>query len=162
VTRYPQGPAASPGFLLWHLTLAWQRAITAALEPLDLTHVQFVLLACAWWLGRQGQVPNQLQLARQAGTDVKMTSQVVRRLEFKGLLQRQVDPGDSRARRLRLTAKGDRLAGRAIAAVEQADARFFGTEATEVTSLLQRLLGQRLPRGRATAPAGGDAQHSGP
>jgi DNA-binding MarR family transcriptional regulator len=157
VTRYPQGPAASPGFLLWHLTLAWQRAIAAVLEPLGLTHVQFVLLACAWWLGRQGQVPNQLQLARQAGTDVKMTSQVVRRLEAKGLLDRQVDPGDTRARRLRLTAAGDRLARRAIAAVEQADAEFFGTDAAEVTSLLQRLLGQRLPRDRATAPAGGRA-----
>ena len=44
VTRYPQGPAASPGFLLWHLTLAWQRAVTAVLEPLQLTHVQ----SCCW------------------------------------------------------------------------------------------------------------------
>lgn len=157
VTRYPEGPAASPGFLLWHLTLAWQRAVTAVLEPLGLTHVQFVLLACAWWLGRQGEVPNQLQLARQAGTDVKMTSQVVRRLEAKGLLDRRVDPGDSRARRLRLTAAGDRLARRAIAAVEEADAEFFGAEAVEVTSLLQRLLGQRLPRDRTTASAGGGA-----
>jgi DNA-binding MarR family transcriptional regulator len=157
VTRYPQGPAASPGFLLWHLTLAWQRAVAAVLEPLGLTHVQFVLLACAWWLGRQGQVPNQLQLARQAGTDVKMTSQVVRRLEAKGLLDRQVDPDDTRARRLRLTAAGDRLARRAIAAVEEADAKFFGAETTEATALLQRLLGQRLPRDRATAPAGDGA-----
>ena len=149
VTRYPEGPAASPGFLLWHLTLAWQRAVAAVLAPLDLTHVQFVLLACAWWLGRQGQVPNQLQLARQAGTDVKMTSQVVRRLEAKGLLQHQVDPGDSRARRLRLTAAGPRLARRAIAAVEQADARFCGTEAAALTALLQHMLGPRLPRDRA-------------
>jgi DNA-binding MarR family transcriptional regulator len=157
VTRYPEGPAASPGFLLWHLTLAWQRAVTAVLEPLDLTHVQFVLLACAWWLGSQGQVPNQLQLARQAGTDVKMTSQVLRRLEAKGLLQRQVDPADTRARRLRLTAAGTRLAQRAITAVEQADAQFFGTEAAAVTSLLQRMIGHGLPRDRATALTGGGA-----
>jgi DNA-binding MarR family transcriptional regulator len=156
-TRYPEGPAASPGFLLWHLTLAWQRAVTAVLEPLQLTHVQFVLLACTWWLGSQGQVPNQLQLARQAGTDVKMTSQVVRRLEAKGLLQRQVDPDDSRARRLRLTAEGQRLAQRAIAAVEETDARFFGAEATALTGMLQRLLGPGLPRDRATAPVGGGA-----
>ena len=145
VTRYPEAPAASPGFLLWHLTLAWQRAVAAVLEPLGLTHVQFVLLACAWWLGGHGQVPNQLQLARQAGTDVKMTSQVVRRLEAKGLLERQVDPDDSRARRLRLTAEGQRLARRAIAAVEETDARFFGAEAAALTAPLQRLLGPRLP-----------------
>jgi DNA-binding MarR family transcriptional regulator len=144
VTRYPEGPAASPGFLLWHLTLAWQRAVTAVLEPLQLTHVQFVLLACTWWMSRQGQVPNQLQLARQAGTDVKMTSQVVRRLEAKGLLERQVDPDDSRARRLRLTAEGQRLARRAIAAVEETDARFFEAEAGALTALLQRMLGPGL------------------
>ena len=157
VTRYPQGPAASPGFLLWHLTLAWQRAVTAVLEPLGLTHVQFVLLACAWWLASQGQVPNQLQLARQAGTDVKMTSQVVRRLEAKGLLERAVDPDDTRARRLRLTTEGDRLARRAVTAVEQADAEFFGPEAAAITALLQRMIGHGLPRDRAPAQTGGGA-----
>ena len=145
VTRYPEGPAASPGFLLWHLTLAWQRSVTAALEPMGLTHVQFVLLACAWWLAEQGRVPNQLQLARQAGTDVKMTSQVVRRLEAKGLLERQVDPDDTRARRLRLTAGGRGLAERAVAAVERADTEFFGTRAGAATTLLRDLLGPGLP-----------------
>jgi hypothetical protein len=32
----------------------WQREITAALAPLGLTHVQFVLLAAAWWLNSRG------------------------------------------------------------------------------------------------------------
>ena len=144
-TRYPEGPATSPGFLLWHVTLAWQRAVTAVLDPLGLTHVQFVLLVSAWWLGSHDQVPNQQRLARHAGTDVKMTSQVVRRLEAKGLLERAVDPGDTRARRLRLTPQGRRLARRAVAAVEEADARFFGPEAGATTALLQRLIDQELP-----------------
>jgi DNA-binding MarR family transcriptional regulator len=140
VSRFPDGPAASPGFLLWHITLAWQRAVAAALGPLELTHVQFVLLACAWWLHEQGSTPNQLQLARQAGTDVKMTSQVVRRLEAKGLVERTVDPVDTRARRLRPTRDGARLARRAIVAVENVDARFFEGETDAVTPILQRLV----------------------
>jgi DNA-binding MarR family transcriptional regulator len=140
VSRFPDGPAASPGFLLWHVTLAWQRAVAAALGPLELTHVQFVLLACAWWLHEQGSTPNQLQLARQAGTDVKMTSQVVRRLEAKGLVERTVDPLDTRARRLRPTRAGARLARRAIVAVESVDARFFEGEVDAVTPILQRLV----------------------
>jgi hypothetical protein len=37
--------AGSPGLLLWRATLRWQRRIVAALKPLGLTHVQFVLLA---------------------------------------------------------------------------------------------------------------------
>ncbi|GAA0611453.1 MarR family winged helix-turn-helix transcriptional regulator [Streptomyces crystallinus] len=121
----PLSPGDSPGFLLWHATLRWQRDVATALAPLDLTHVQFVLLACTWWLNTQGEHPNQLALARQAGTDVKMTSQVVRVLERKGLIEREVDPADTRAKRLRVTDTGADLAPRAIAAVERADARFF-------------------------------------
>ncbi|MFD8983525.1 MarR family winged helix-turn-helix transcriptional regulator, partial [Streptomyces sp. NPDC059564] len=115
-------PGDSPGFLLWHATLRWQRDISAALAPLGLTHVQFVLLACTWWLNSAGEHPNQLALARQAGTDVKMTSQVLRALEQKGLVAREVDPADTRAKRLRVTEAGAELAPRAIAAVEKADA----------------------------------------
>src|SRR5437763_9988540 len=139
-SRFADGPAARPGFLLWHLTLAWQRAVAAALAPLELTHVQFVLLACAWWLDEQGCTPNQLHLARQAGTDVKMTSQVVRRLEAKGLIERTVDPADTRARHLRPTRDGARLARRAIVAVEDVDARLFDREADAMTPILQRLV----------------------
>jgi DNA-binding MarR family transcriptional regulator len=143
VTRFPEGPATSPGFLLWRLTLAWQRAISAALTPFELTHVQFVLLACAWWLCEQGQVPNQLELARLAGTDVKMTSQVVRKLETKALLRREVDPADTRARLLRLTAEGATLARRAITAVEAVDAEFFAGEQRAMTAALQQLANRR-------------------
>jgi DNA-binding MarR family transcriptional regulator len=120
----PLSPGDSPGFLLWHATLRWQRDIATALAPLDLTHVQFVLLACTWWLNTQGEHPNQLALARQAGTDVKMTSQVLRTLEHKELIKREVDPADTRAKRLRVTDTGAELAPRAMAAVERADARF--------------------------------------
>jgi DNA-binding MarR family transcriptional regulator len=121
----PLDPEESPGFLLWHVTLRWQREIAAALAPLDLTHVQFVLLAATWWLNLRGEDPNQLGVARQAGTDVKMTSEVLRKLEAKGLIVRAVDAADTRARRLRVTKRGGELAVRAVAAVEGVDAVFF-------------------------------------
>ena len=140
MTRFDEGPSASPGFLLWHLTLAWQREITAVLAPFDLTHVQFVLLACTWWLCEQGQMPNQLELARQAGTDVKMTSEVVRKLERKGLLTRKVDTADTRARRLQTTVEGTRLAQQAVTAVEEVDARLFDADSETLMPLLRRLL----------------------
>ncbi len=121
----PLDPDDSPGFLLWHVTLRWQRDIAAALAPLNLTHVQFVLLATTWWLNSRGEDPNQLSLARQAGTDVKMTSQVLRKLETKGLLRRETDAADTRAKRLRVTGRGADLAAQALTAVEAADAAFF-------------------------------------
>jgi len=139
------GPDYSPGFWLWHATLRWQRRVAAVLAPLDLTHAQFVLLSCAWWLGERGEPPNQLALARQAGTDVKMTSEIVRRLEAKGLLERAADPKDARARRLRVTESGRQLAARAITEVERVDAEFFrpvaaaGPETDRLAALLRRL-----------------------
>jgi DNA-binding MarR family transcriptional regulator len=142
----PLHPEESPGFLLWHATLRWQRTVTAALAPLGLTHVQFVLLACTWWLNEQGEHPAQVRLAEQAGTDVKMTSQVLRALEAKGLVGREVDPDDTRARRLVVTRAGARLAPRAIAVVEAVDADFFSDlSAAEAIDLLGRL-------GRAVSP----------
>jgi DNA-binding MarR family transcriptional regulator len=154
-------PSRSPGFLMWHATLRWQRAIAAVLAPLDLTHVQFVLLASTWWLNRHGEDPSQIALAQYAGTDVKMTSQVVRGLEAKGLLERQIDRADSRARRLHVTRRGARLAPRAIAVVEQVDADFFATAPLEdALTLLGRLAqlppdgGDRRDDARTVEPAG--------
>ena len=115
----------SPGFLLWQLTNLWQQRIRAALAPLGVTHVQFVLLASAAWIERSGAVVSQTMLSRHAHTDVMMTSQVVRALEEKGLLTRSAHPTDPRAKSVTLTEEGRALARRALAVVEDVDARFF-------------------------------------
>jgi DNA-binding MarR family transcriptional regulator len=144
----PLEPAQSPGFLLWHAALRWQRRIAVALAPLDLTHVQFVLLASTWWLNEQSQQPTQVALAAQAGTDIKMTSQVIRALERKGLVRRTVDPVDTRARRLAVTPAGAALAPAAVAAVESADASFFeGVEPLSLLSVLSALADFPSPAG---------------
>jgi DNA-binding MarR family transcriptional regulator len=143
----PLDPDDSPGFLLWHVTLRWQRDIAAALAPLDLTHVQFVLLATTWWLNSHGQDPNQLALARQAGTDVKMTSQVLRKLEAKGLIRRDVDTADTRAKILHVTNRGCAVATQALAAVESADATFFRPvpDLAPLLAMLRPLAGRSKP-----------------
>jgi DNA-binding MarR family transcriptional regulator len=140
VSGEPLRPGESPGFLLWRATLRWQRSVAAALAPFDLTHVQFVLLACAWWLNERGETPSQAAVARQAGTDVKMTSQVLRALEGRGLIERRADGADARARRIVATRKGKSLAPKAIAAVETVDAEFFAAVPTkEAVRLLTAL-----------------------
>ncbi|WP_431323613.1 MarR family winged helix-turn-helix transcriptional regulator [Rhizobium sp. YTU87027] len=132
----------SPGLLLWRATMRWQRLMTAVLVPLGLTHVQFVLLASAMWLGRAGKPPNQAQLAGQAGTDIKMTSDVLARLESKGLITREADPSDSRAKVIRATSIGTDVAKKAITAVEAADAAFFATvENADLVKILRPLAG---------------------
>lgn len=138
MTRFAGGPAQSPGFLLWHATLRWQREMAAALAPLDLTHVQFVLLACAWWVETHEGAPNQVRVAAQAGTDPKMTSDVIARLEAKGLVRREVSEQDARAKVVRVTDRGAELARRAIDAVEAADAAFFAGVDTGPIATLAR------------------------
>jgi DNA-binding MarR family transcriptional regulator len=124
-----EGPGDSPGFLLWRATLRWQRSITVALRPVELTHVQFVLLASVWWLSDHPEagegLPSQRQVADHAEVDVMMTSQVLRVLEGRRLVTRTPDPADARVKRLTVTAEGRRLATRAITIVDIADADFF-------------------------------------
>ena len=47
------GPSYSPGFLLWRISNNWQRDQRAALQPLGLTHTQFVMLAVVTWFSSQ-------------------------------------------------------------------------------------------------------------
>ncbi len=69
---------------------------------------------------------NQKQLASRAKTDNMMTSQVVRKLESKGLVERKVNSDDSRSIMVRPTRRGVELANLAVVAVEQVDKDFFG------------------------------------
>jgi DNA-binding MarR family transcriptional regulator len=138
------GPDESPGFLLWRITLRWQRVMMSTLRPLGLTHVQFVLLASVWWLNAvANERPTQRRVAEHAGTDPMMTSQVLRALEVKRLVTRTPDPDDSRARRLGITPRGATLALRAISIVEAADAAFFAAAGDQrgLLRTLHRLAG---------------------
>jgi len=85
-----------------------------------------VLLASLWWLGHNhSQPPSQTQLAEHAGTDPMMTSQVIRKLAARGLLDRHPNPTDSRARQLTLTPLGAAVLTRALADVETTDENYF-------------------------------------
>jgi DNA-binding MarR family transcriptional regulator len=129
----------SPGFLLWRVTLAWQRAMRTALAPHDLTHVQFVLLMSTWWLVEHDGPPTQQAVADHAGTDAMMTSQVLRKLADRDLLVRRPDPADARARRLDLTAAGRDLLTAALADVEQADHDYFAAAGKDGAALVRGL-----------------------
>ncbi len=135
----------SPGLLLWQVTNAWQADQRAALRPFDLTHVQFVLLATLVW--HQDDEPlTQRQLAEHARADPMMTSQVLRSLEAKGLIERRPHPTDARARALTATPAGLGLASRANHAVERVDRDHFaslGEDRPAFTDMLARLAHRR-------------------
>ncbi|MBI3790010.1 MAG: MarR family transcriptional regulator [Gemmatimonadetes bacterium] len=134
-TRYA-GPGASPGFLLWRVTNAWQRAVREALKPLGLTHTQFVVLAVATWFEGNDAL-TQARLAELSGGDVMTTSQVVRALVHAGLLARAPHPTDSRAHAVSVSRAGRALARRAVRAVERADERFFAPVRRERATVMR-------------------------
>jgi DNA-binding MarR family transcriptional regulator len=136
-TRH-SGPGESPGFLVWQVTNSWQRMQRAALAELDLTHVQFVLLASVSWMQGEGPL-TQARLAEQVRTDPMMTSQVLRALEGKGLIRRAPHPTDARARALEPTEAGLALARQAIVRVEAVDAAFFAPLGDALPELVRHL-----------------------
>ncbi len=133
------GPDESPGLLLWLVTNCWQQAQRAALKPLGLTHVQFVLLATLCWHQADGPI-TQKALADAAATDPMMTSQVLRSLEASGFVERAPHPADGRAHALTATAAGRELADRAVAVVEACDRAFFAPLDADVADFSRMLL----------------------
>jgi DNA-binding MarR family transcriptional regulator len=129
----------NPGYQLWLATNAWQRIVRKALEPLHLTHVQFVLLASLSVLGEENACITQAQVSRFAATDENMTSQVVRSLADRGLLTRAEHPTDARARCLELTAEGAEVLAQARAAVKPARDKFFAPLGDRAETLAQLL-----------------------
>ncbi len=129
-------PEDSLGFLLWQVVHLWQRQVEGTLAELDITHLQFILLAGIGWLTRNGDLLTQARLAEFCKIDVMQVSQVARKLEVKNLIQRSSHPTDTRAKVLNLTPTGMAILEQAIPLVERLDADFF-SRCSQSTLLLE-------------------------
>ncbi|GMK40634.1 MarR family transcriptional regulator [Paenibacillus sp. CCS19] len=138
----------SSGFLLWQVTNLWQKEIRRALEPLELTHPQFVLLfSCKWLNEKQPDGVTQIQLAQHAKVDVNVTSQVLRSLEKRGLIARTPHPSDTRANAITVTKAGDELAVSAVKIVEAVDRSFFaslGDDRSQWNAMMLQLMDRTI------------------
>lgn len=136
----------SPGFLLWQVTNLWQREIRKALEPYDLTHSQFVLMASIHWLSLQKQEVTQVVLSSHTKIDPMTTSTVLRTLQSKQLVKRQEHATDTRAKTVALTDEGRRIIKQAVKVVESFDTHFFsllGSKGKLFNEQLSALLQQK-------------------
>ncbi|MFF4507925.1 MarR family winged helix-turn-helix transcriptional regulator [Streptomyces sp. NPDC001401] len=128
---------ATPGFLVWRLSMKWRVAVDRAVAPLGLTHAQYSLVASLYGMQRSGERPSQRRLADQTGLEPLYVSKLARALEAAGLLERTRDPKDPRAVQLALTEQGREVTGRAIKVV-----------AKLLQQLLEPLGGLDSPRAR--------------
>jgi DNA-binding MarR family transcriptional regulator len=100
------GRAPSIGFLVWHLSLRWRGELDRALAPHGLTGASYTVLATLYALSSTGRQPSQRQLADFSGLESMYVSKLVRGLARAGLLEREDNPSDSRALRVRITERG--------------------------------------------------------
>ncbi len=135
-----ESPDDSSGFLLWQVSNLWQRKMNAELSNLGLTHVQFVLLAGIVWLSSAKETITQARLAAHAKTDIMMTSKVLRALEKRGLVKRETDSRDTRAKSLTITSEGYELTLEAIKIVDKIDNDFFQSLGEQIGDFNHHLL----------------------
>jgi DNA-binding MarR family transcriptional regulator len=109
---------ATPGFLVWRLSMKWRVAVDRALAPLGLTHAQYSLVASLYGMHGDGHRPSQRRLADHTGLEALYVSKLARALEAAGIIDRTRDPADPRAVQLALTAEGREIARRAIRVVQ--------------------------------------------
>ncbi|WP_060886719.1 MarR family winged helix-turn-helix transcriptional regulator [Streptomyces caniscabiei] len=109
---------ATPGFLVWRLSMKWRVAVDRAVAPLGLTHAQYALVASLHGMRRDGLRPSQRQLADHTGLEALYVSKLARALETAGLVERARDPRDPRAVQLTLTEQGSEVTRRAIEIVQ--------------------------------------------
>ena len=115
----------SIGLLFWQSSMLWQRKIKQVLQPYDLTHTQFVILAVIEELSEQEICVTQKKISDFSMIDVMTVSSTVRLLEKKGLLFRVPYEKDIRANSISNTEKGKSCLQQAVVAVEGADRTFF-------------------------------------
>lgn len=113
------------GFLLWKASNAWQRVVREHLKSVGITQVQYLLLEAIHLHESKGTQPTQIALSRTAGTDVMMTSKVIRTLETQKLVARKGSRTDARSMVLTLTAEGKKKLARATTAMHKSEEIFF-------------------------------------
>jgi DNA-binding MarR family transcriptional regulator len=141
-------PNTSPARQLWLAGNAWHRMIRRALEPLGITHAQYLLLASLDYLSQREDVVTLRSLCRFAPMDENMASQVMKTLIDREWVERTDHPTDRRSQRLLPTESGRSKVAEAMLVSKPANAAFFeplGERAQELAGMLFTLVAATTP-----------------
>lgn len=132
---YPEALIACPDFVLSTLAVSVTELIEAAIAPLGLRMRHYRLIRMLWADGSQ----RQSAVGAALGIDRTSVVALIDELETAGLVRRERDPDDRRSYCIVLTAKGRRVADKAITKVSSAEATMFGPLSSAEKSALQNL-----------------------
>ena len=120
-----QNQEESTGFLLYNLTTLLQRRMKRELDILDITHMQFVLLATLKRLSKNSKAVTQIEIATESKADKMMVSKVLRTLQTKGFVTREEHSTDTRAKTILLTQSGNLMLIKGFTIVKKVEKDFF-------------------------------------
>lgn len=129
----------SPGLLFWRSFYNWQRFIREALDPLNVTQVQFSIMAALYYLSSDKSAVTQQDIANTLSMDKMMVSDVVKTLLKKKYFERQPHPHDARAHSLFLTPAGRERLRKCVPLVEAIDEKFFRSTGSNYESFFEAL-----------------------
>ena len=129
------------GYTLLHAAQTWRTEATAVLKPHGLTVPQFLVVMALFRQARHEWAPlTQSEAADRLGMDANTTSQIVRGLERRGILQRTAHPNDARARAIALTDAGLDTAREASAAARRFNDIYFAVISADQLAALGQTL----------------------
>ena len=134
----PVAPSTEAESALFDLVDSYDRAYETAATSQSLSVAQ----ACV--LGRLTAPRGMGSLAEELGCDASNITQIVARLETRGLVTREPDPADRRGRLIIRTPAGDEVTARFEEAFEfgrDAVRRLSRSEQDQLTALLRKALG---------------------
>jgi len=127
------------GFLIARTHRAMRRWLASRLDPFDITHEQFAVLACLW--DEEGL--SQTELAERAYADETSLTRMLQRMEESELIRREGDEEDQRVNRVHLTAAARDLEAQVIPlrqrGLRQATEGLSSYEVRELKRMLNRV-----------------------
>lgn len=139
-SQYADNHQESTGLLFARVYNAWHGRVKKALQKVELTHPQFIILTSLGYLELQQDLVTQVNLAAFSDMDVMTVSQVLKLLLKKGLVERREHPQDSRAKVVFLTDIGRERMNQALPLVEAIDQTYFGQLGIQVSDFNRILL----------------------
>lgn len=134
-------PDNAVGFVLWRVVHHYVREIDRALAAIDLTHLQFTVLAITAWMARSGEPVTQVDVAQFGDIHPMQVSQVLKTLETKGMVTRARSTTDTRAKRVEVSEAGVAALRQAMPLAIAVQERLFGEAGAPGGSLLTALVG---------------------
>lgn len=133
-------PEKNTGYLIWQVSNIRQRIINNGLRELELTYPQFVILSSIQWLKRSNEIVNQVKVIHFTKMDKSVVSSVLKVLEKRDIVIREVDQKDTRAKKLELSEIGFSKLEKALSLIKKIDKVFFNQNKFDIENFNKALI----------------------